>query len=132
MSDDKRAPRARVEAGDRDDAVEADAHIIDDEADARKKASGASGGESFRDAGRAVSGWVSRTFPGHENAFWGGVAGLAIALFVFILVVGPAVDVKLIAMQAGVFGRRFAARSEVRVPRPGRVGYAYGTSRSAR
>ena len=70
MSDDKRAPRARVEAGDRDDAVEADAHIIDDEADARKKASGASGGESFRDAG-------------HENAFWGGVAGLAIALLVF-------------------------------------------------
>ncbi len=83
MSDDKRAPRARVEAGDRDGAVEADAHIIDDEADARKKASGASGGESFRDAGRAVSGWVSRTFPGHENAFWGGVAGLAIALLVF-------------------------------------------------
>ncbi len=26
------------------------------------------------------------------------------------LVVGPAVDVKLIAMQAGVFGRRFALR----------------------
>src|SRR4029450_1464616 len=26
------------------------------------------------------------------------------------LVVGPAVDVKLIAMQSGVFGRRFAAR----------------------
>lgn len=83
MSDDKRAPRARVEAESRDDAVEADAHIIDDEADARKKASGASAGESFRDAGRAVSGWVSRTFPGHENALWGGVAGLAIALLVF-------------------------------------------------
>ena len=29
MSDDKRAPRARVEAESRDDAVEADAHIID-------------------------------------------------------------------------------------------------------
>ncbi len=83
MSDDKRAPRARVEAGDRGDAVEADAHIIDDEAGARKKAPGASGGESFRDAGQAVSGWVSRTFPGHENAFWGGVAGLVIALLVF-------------------------------------------------
>jgi uncharacterized membrane protein YraQ (UPF0718 family) len=26
------------------------------------------------------------------------------------LVVGPAVDVKLVAMQAGVFGRRFATR----------------------
>jgi uncharacterized protein len=26
------------------------------------------------------------------------------------MVVGPAVDVKLIAMQSGVFGRRFAAR----------------------
>jgi uncharacterized protein len=26
------------------------------------------------------------------------------------LVVGPAVDLKLIAMQSGVFGRRFAAR----------------------
>ena len=85
MSDDKRAPRARVEAGDRGDAVEADAHIIDDEADARKKAPGASGGESFRDAGQAVSGWVSRTFPGHENAFWGGVfRALAVAALVFI------------------------------------------------
>lgn len=83
MSDDKRAPRARVEAGDRGDAVEADAHIIDDEADVRKRAPGASGGEPFRDAGQAVSGWVSRTFPGHENAFWGGVAGLVIALLVF-------------------------------------------------
>jgi uncharacterized membrane protein YraQ (UPF0718 family) len=31
------------------------------------------------------------------------------ARLVFV-VVGPAVDVKLIAMQAGVFGRQFAAR----------------------
>lgn len=33
----------------------------------------------------AATGWVGRTFPGHENAFWGGVVALALALLVFII-----------------------------------------------
>lgn len=44
-------------------------------------------GESVRDGAGAVSAWVSRTFPGHENAFWGGVIGLLVAVAFFAL--GP-------------------------------------------
>ena len=74
MSEDKRAPRARVESADRDDVVEADAHVIDDETAGGQKASGGFDGsatETFRDAGKRMGGWVSRTFPGHEHASWG-------------------------------------------------------------
>ncbi len=34
---------------------------------------------------RRVSSWVSRTFPGHEKAFWGGVCGLLVALILFAI-----------------------------------------------
>lgn len=33
----------------------------------------------------SLSGWVSRTFPGHEKAFWGGVTGLLVALLLFAI-----------------------------------------------
>lgn len=33
----------------------------------------------------AADAWVERTFPGHRNAFWGGVAGLVVALLVFAI-----------------------------------------------
>ena len=39
-----------------------------------------------------------------------GIAGFSLTAKLAFMVVGPAVDVKLIAMQAGTFGRRFAAR----------------------
>lgn len=32
-----------------------------------------------------ISSWVSKTFPGHENAFWGGVCGLIIAICLFVI-----------------------------------------------
>lgn len=44
-------------------------------------------GDAVREGGRRVSAWVRRTFPGHEGAFWGAVAGL-LAAIVF-LVAGP-------------------------------------------
>ncbi len=34
---------------------------------------------------KRVSSWVSRTFPGHEKAFWGGVCGLLVALILFAI-----------------------------------------------
>ena len=35
----------------------------------------------------AVTAWVSRTFPGNENAFWGGLVGLLAALV--LIAIGP-------------------------------------------
>jgi uncharacterized membrane protein YraQ (UPF0718 family) len=39
-----------------------------------------------------------------------GLTGFSLTAKLAFMVVGPAVDVKLIAMQAGTFGRRFAGR----------------------
>ena len=33
----------------------------------------------------SLTGWVSRTFPGHEHAFWGAVVALIIALLIFAI-----------------------------------------------
>lgn len=43
------------------------------------------GSDGFRMGASRVSAWVSRTFPGHENAFWGGVCGLVCALVFFAI-----------------------------------------------
>ena len=44
-------------------------------------ASGDSGAAGSAQAGFSrVSAWVGKTFPGHENAFWGGVFGLVAAV----------------------------------------------------
>lgn len=42
-------------------------------------------GEAVRDGASHVRSWVSRNFPGHEHAFWGGVLGLAVAVAFFAL-----------------------------------------------
>jgi|GEM_PF-1146316 len=39
----------------------------------------------FGDMRRAASGWVHRTFPGNEHAFWGGVIALVVAVLVFVI-----------------------------------------------
>lgn len=39
------------------------------------------------DAREAATGWVHRTYPGHEHAFWGGVIALLVAVLGFII--GP-------------------------------------------
>lgn len=42
--------------------------------------SGASSAGSTQAGFSRVSAWVGKTFPGHENAFWGGVFGLVAAV----------------------------------------------------
>lgn len=42
--------------------------------------SGASSAGSAQAGFSRVSAWVGKTFPGHENAFWGGVFGLVAAV----------------------------------------------------
>lgn len=42
-------------------------------------------GDAVRDGASHVRSWVSRNFPGHEHAFWGGVLGLAVAVAFFAL-----------------------------------------------
>lgn len=39
----------------------------------------------INDMRHAVSGWVHRTFPGREHAFWGGVIALVVAVLVFAI-----------------------------------------------
>lgn len=89
MAESEKSPKPKVELG----MGPADASA------AGQKAAGAQGGTGKATCGQGpapsgapeatgfahVSAWVSKTFPGHENAFWGGVLGLlaAVALLAF-------------------------------------------------
>ncbi len=84
MSESEKSPRPKVELG----TTPADAPAV------AQKAAGAQGGAGQKAAGQGpaasgapestgfarVSAWVSKTFPGHENAFWGGALGLLAAV----------------------------------------------------
>ena len=43
------------------------------------------GANPFRNVASATTGWLSQNFPGHENAVFGGVCGLVIAIRVFVI-----------------------------------------------
>ena len=108
MADDKRIPRARVDSGKNPDVVEAEAHVMDDEsASGAKKGggSGASASEPFREAGHRVGGWVSSTFPGHENAFWGGVLGFVFGVLIFWVGLFKAVVVAVLVLVGVALGQ---------------------------
>lgn len=108
MADDKRIPRARVDSGKNPDVVEAEAHVMDDEpASGAKKGggSGTSASEPFREAGRRVGGWVSSTFPGHENAFWGGVLGFVFGVLIFWVGLFKAVVVAALVLVGVALGQ---------------------------
>ncbi len=104
MADDKKAPRARVESGAPDEVVDVDAHVID-EGKKGQDASEGSTSQAFKDGAARVNGWVSRAFPGHENAFWGGVLGALLAVLIFW--VGPvrALGVALLVIVGVAFGQ---------------------------
>ena len=86
MSDEfNKAPRAKVEA----EEPQASQTEKRDAARDANAAPGATGGAAAPEGGSAegaqsgvdkASAWVSRTFPGHENAFVGGVCGLLVAI----------------------------------------------------
>lgn len=80
MAESDKSPRAKVELG-----TPVPAPKTQTEGKEQGKAGNAASGDSSA-AGSAqagfsrVSAWVSKTFPGHENAFWGGVLGLVAAV----------------------------------------------------
>lgn len=84
MAETDRTPKAKVELGTPAPAPKAQ---TDDGAKGKAGAGAAAGsgtagsGTDPAAAGLShVSAWVSKTFPGHENAFWGGVLGLLAAI----------------------------------------------------
>lgn len=86
MVESDKAPRAKVELGAAPEAVPATGRGNAEDAGGKDGASkgpqssGASSAGSAQAGFSRVSAWVSKTFPGHENAFWGGVLGLVAAV----------------------------------------------------
>ncbi|WP_130810680.1 DUF2273 domain-containing protein [Olsenella sp. Marseille-P4559] len=83
MSDEfNKAPRAKVEA-EAPQAQRADEHDAT-KASTETPRTDATPGKTTPEGSQSgvdkVSAWVSRTFPGHENAFLGGVCGLIVAI----------------------------------------------------
>lgn len=78
MADDK-TPKPRVELGDRERPEATSA------SDGQKGPGATGEGSSFREGAGRVFSWVRRTFPGHENAFWGGVCGMLAAIVFFAI-----------------------------------------------
>ena len=95
MSDEfTKAPRAKVEAEEPQvHQVEKDEESTPRSAEQSPSPTGALHGDAAGDGvadsqngvGKA-SAWVSRTFPGHENAFLGGVCGVLVAIVMAVLV----------------------------------------------
>ncbi|MEQ2637650.1 DUF2273 domain-containing protein [Paratractidigestivibacter faecalis] len=84
MAESDRTPKAKVELETPAPAPKAQA----DDGAKGKAGAGAAAGSGTAGSGTdpaaagfsRVSAWVSKTFPGHENAFWGGVLGLLAAI----------------------------------------------------
>lgn len=77
MAESDKAPRAKVELGAAPEAAPATGQGNAEDAGGKD---GASPAGSAQAGFSRVSAWVSKTFPGHENAFWGGVFGLVAAV----------------------------------------------------
>ena len=80
MSDESKTPKAKVEVG-----GEKDESIVAAGPKPASDAAVADGAQPAQEARQRVTSWVSRTFPGHEKAFWGGVCGLLVALVLFAI-----------------------------------------------
>lgn len=86
MAESDKSPRAKVELGAAPKATPAtgrgnagDAGGKDGTAKGSQPSDASSAGSAAAGFSR-VSAWVGKTFPGHENAFWGGVFGLVAAV----------------------------------------------------
>lgn len=78
---DEKTPRPKVETSGTDEerAARADAPAGAPEDAAQSL------GDAARSGVSRLRGWVARSFPGHEHAFWGGVCGLLAAVLFFVL-----------------------------------------------
>ena len=75
-----KAKAAKVEA-----TVEADPAPDADDAAPDVSDEAKPGANPLRNVASATTGWLSQNFPGHENAVFGGVCGLVIAILVFVI-----------------------------------------------
>lgn len=75
MAESDKSPKPKVELG-----TPVPAPKTQTEGKEQGKAGNAASGDSAAAGFSRVSAWVSKTFPGHENAFWGGVLGLVAAV----------------------------------------------------
>lgn len=86
MAESDKSPKPKVELGVAPEAAPATGQGNAEDAGGKDGASkgpqpsGASSAGSTAAGFSHVSAWVSKTFPGHENAFWGGVFGLVAAV----------------------------------------------------
>ena len=109
MSDESKAPKPKVLLGDdatADGVAPAPAAGAPRGADAEKPADSAPAAPE-QPVSQRVGSWVSRTFPGHEHAFWGGVAGLVIAALIFAVGIFQALVVAVLVL-AGVAAGQLA------------------------
>ena len=80
MAESDKSPKPKVELGTPVPAPKTQTEGKE-QGKAGNAASGGSGAAGSAAAGFSrVSAWVGKTFPGHENAFWGGVFGLVAAV----------------------------------------------------
>ena len=93
MAESDKSPKPKVELGTPVPAPKTQTEGKE-QGKAGNAASGDSGAAGSAAAGFSrVSAWVGKTFPGHENAFWGGVLGLVAAVVVVAgIAVGQLVD----------------------------------------
>ena len=116
---DEKSPKPKIELGEKDEKDVRDEKTPQ----AQDEPRGESAGSAVRAGANRVSAWVHATFPGHENAFWGGVLGLLAALVFFaiglwrtlliaaLVLVGVAVgqvvdgDPKIIDLLRSIFNR---------------------------
>ncbi len=105
MSDEEpRAPKAKVDSigEDMEPRVEQERH---DEQNARVDGAAEDGRDSIKEGAGKVSAWVRRTFPGHENAFVGGVLGLLVAIFIFCVGIGRTLLIVLLVVVGVALGQ---------------------------
>ena len=105
MSDEeRRAPKAKVDPVGEDTEPRAVQEQHDDQDDAGAGPA-EEGSDPIKEGAGKVSAWVSRTFPGHENAFMGGVLGLLVAIFIFCVGIGRTLLIVLLVVVGVALGQ---------------------------
>lgn len=80
---DEKTPRPKIELGESSPAADVDTGT---EPEGKPSDDGSyTVGDAVRDGAGKLFGWVRRTFPGHEHAFWGGVIGFLAAVLFLVL-----------------------------------------------
>ena len=105
MSDEEpRAPKAKVDPIGEDVEPRA-AQEQHDNQSAQVDGAAEDGRDPIKEGAGKVPAWVRRTFPGHENAFVGGVLGLLVAIFIFCVGIGRTLLIVLLVVVGVALGQ---------------------------